>query len=308
MTGLEVTAVEKKGPAGWALQPVSFTVERQQRIAIIGETGSGKSTLLRIIGGWDQASAGEVRFEGEKVPGIDEKLLPGHPGIAYLSQQYSLPQHLRVEQVLEYANVGTPAEGEAIIALCQVTQLLKRKTAQLSGGEQQRVALCRQLLGQPRLLLLGEPFSNLDRSHKDIIKTVLRSTSERLSLTCILISHDPLDVLSWADRLLVLKQGELLQEGSPEAVYRQPINAYVGGLVGRCNLLKASDLVNLAGLFKNGAPATDSMIRPEQLSLHRDRSGVPCTVRAIYFMGSDYEVEVSIKQTRLFVKTTKVNF
>lgn len=308
MKFLEVKGVGKKLQENWVLKDVSFSVERLQRIAIVGETGSGKSTLIRIVGGWDQSSAGEVLFEGLKVPGTDEKLLPGHPSIAYLSQQYGLPQHLRVEQVLEYANAGTEAEGEQVIAICQVAHLLKRKTSQLSGGEQQRVALCRQLLGKPRLLLLDEPFSNLDRGHKEVIKGVLRQIGEQLSITCILISHDPMDVLSWAGSLLVLKDGQLLQQGTPQEIYYQPANEYVAGLLGRYNLVKAKNAQELRGLFRDDMSYKDIVIRPEQLSFSKEGNGISCEVVAIYFMGSHYEVEVAVGVTHLFVKTEEANF
>lgn len=128
------------------LQNVGFRQRRFEKLAVAGETGSGKSTLLKIVAGLTQPGEGEVLFEGQKVRGPEEKLLPGHPGIAYLSQHFELRNSYRVEEELEYASKMPAEQSRHVYEVCRVAHLLKRWTNQLSGGERQRIALARLLV------------------------------------------------------------------------------------------------------------------------------------------------------------------
>lgn len=234
---LRVSHVSLQEKGAFALQPVSFTQRQFQKLAVAGETGAGKSTLLQIIAGLIQPSSGEVQFEGARVKGPTEQLMPGHPGIAYLSQHFELPKFLRVEQVLRYANRFGTLDVPTLFAVCRISHLATRQTNQLSGGEKQRIALARLLLAAPKLLLLDEPFSNLDRVHKAVLKAVIQDIGDQLGITCLLISHDPTDTLSWADEIMVLKAGHLIQQGPPTHIYHQPVDEYTAGLFGDYNLL-----------------------------------------------------------------------
>ena len=179
-------------------------------------------------------SGGDIFANGSRVRRLADVLIPGHPGVAYLTQNSALPQHLRVEQVLRYASQRPAAEAQALYELCRIDHLLLRRTNQLSGGEQQRVALALLLLlAAPRLLLFDEPFSNLDRGHKRIMQQIIAEVGERLGITCLLVSHDAADVLAWADEIMVLHWGRVVQQGSPETIYRQPVSEYVAGLFWR---------------------------------------------------------------------------
>lgn len=215
-----------------ALDHITFTHRKGRRLAIIGETGSGKSNLLKIIGGLAATTEGSVWFEGRRVLGPLERLIPGEPGIAYLSQHFELWHNYHVNEVLSYANDLTPRETAELYRLCHIDHLLQRRTDQLSGGERQRIALARLLVHPPRLLLLDEPFSNLDMIHKRILKKVIADSAARFDITCILVSHDPHDILSWAHELLVLRDARLIQQGSPIEVYTRPIDEYCAALLG----------------------------------------------------------------------------
>lgn len=215
-----------------ALPAVSFTQRKGERIAVAGETGSGKSRLLKTIGGLFAPAQGMVLFEGGRVLGPQERLIAGQPGIGYLSQHFELWHNYYVEEVLSYANDLEPAEAAALYRLCDIDRLLKRRTDQLSGGERQRIALARLLVHPPRLLLLDEPFSNLDMIHKGILRRVIGESAAKFDITCILVSHDPRDVLSWADRLIVLREGRLVQQGTPVEVYSRPVDEYTAALLG----------------------------------------------------------------------------
>lgn len=305
MSLLQVTNISFQEAGNFGLKNISFTQQPFQKLAIAGETGAGKSTLLQIIAGLVQPGSGEVRFEGQRVEGPQEKLVPGHAGIAYLSQQFELPKFLRVEQALQYANTLADGEADDLFALCQIDHLLTRKTNQLSGGERQRIALARLLLSSPKLLLLDEPFSNLDSAHKKTLKSVIAAISEQLAITCILVSHDPPDTLSWADEILVLQAGEIVQRGAPTHIYRQPVSEYVAGLFGNYNVLKGA----IAKLFaeKAGVPLQKGklLVRPENFRLTDAGKGIKGTVRATTFYGSYTELTVAIARTIIVVKTTE---
>jgi iron(III) transport system ATP-binding protein len=303
MTLLKVSGITKKGEDNIVLKDISFSQQKLEKIAIAGETGSGKTTLLKIIAGLILPDAGEVKFQNLKVKGPDEKLVPGHPRIAYLSQHFELPKFLRVEQVLSYANTMAGDKSGMLYEVCRISQLLKRKTDQLSGGEMQRIAIARLLISAPRLLLLDEPFTHLDMVHKHVLKSVIRDISDKLKITCMLISHDPGDTLSWADQILVMKDGVLVQKGSPEEIYKQPVNEYVAGLFGEYNLIKANSKV-FSAFLKSKQKGKHVLIRPESLKIGgKTKNSIRGRVSKVNFFGSHSELEVVVGKDIFIVKT-----
>ncbi|ACU59654.1 ABC transporter ATP-binding protein [Chitinophaga pinensis] len=304
MNLLEVTDVRKQEGEEEVLKGVSFTQKAFQKIAIVGESGSGKSTLLKIVGGLTQSDGGEVRFENVKVKGPLERLLPGQPGIAYLSQHYELRNHYRMEEILAYANMLADEDAERLYKICRISHLMKRKNDQLSGGEKQRVALARLLTTAPRLLILDEPYSNLDPILKNTLKAVIREISEDLNITCLLVSHDPVDTLSWADEVIVMKDGQIVQQGAPEEVYHQPVNEYVAALFGSYNMIpsaQATDFSQVSGVHLNDKSL---FIRPERFRVvEKGQHGLSGKIQDVSFMGSSYEVAVALPAATITVKT-----
>lgn len=304
MSFLEVSNISFEEAGNVVLNQISFTQQKLQKIAIAGETGSGKSTLLQTIAGLIQPHSGKVYFNGKAVTGPHDQLIPGHPGIAYLSQHFELPQFLRVEQILNYANKLSAAAANALYDLCRISHLLKRRTDQLSGGERQRIALARLLLASPKLLLLDEPFSNLDIQHKNTLKAVVQGVGEQLKISLILISHDPQDTLSWADEILVLHQGQIIQKGSPRQIYQNPVNTYTAALFGSYNLLPAETAKALMPLAHIIPDKKSILIRPEDFYLTTaEKKAIPGKVNQVKYYGSYYETEVLIKDTIVTVKT-----
>ena len=301
MSFLEVINIGRRLQDAWIASGISFIQYKLQNIVIAGETGSGKSTLLKIIAGLVQPHEGKVFFEAERVEGPDEKLIPGHPGIAYLSQVFELPKFLRVEQVLAYASKIFDTEAQRLFEICHITHLLKRRTDELSGGEQQRIALARLLVMQPKLLLLDEPFSNLDLIHKSILKRVLQAAQEQLQLSIILTSHDPQDTLPWANTIGVMQEGKMVQWGTPEQIYKQPENEYVAGLFGKYNLLNKPAIK----LLLNEDLQNDKiLVRPEAFSIEPATDNTAnAQITAIRFAGSYYEADVQIAVQSLVVYT-----
>lgn len=291
MSLLNVSAISKQQDGAFILKDISFEQRRFQHIAIAGETGSGKSTLLKVIGGLAQPDSGQVTFEGGRVKGPNEVLIPGHPGVAYLSQYFELRHNYWVEEILSYANKLTDEEAQNIYEICQIDHLFRRRTDQLSGGEKQRIALARLLTTSPRLLLLDEPFSNLDMIHKQQLKSVIHDISDKLEITCMLVSHDPQDILSWADTVFLMKEGQIIQQGAPQQVYNQPVNEYAAGLLGKYNLIAAGNGKNV-------------FIRPEHVAIVPKQAGaLSGKVQSVTFWGSYFDIEIHLsQQDRIIVR------
>ncbi|MBS1563164.1 MAG: ABC transporter ATP-binding protein [Bacteroidetes bacterium] len=287
---LQVSGIYRQEGGKDVLKGIGFAQQKAQKLAIMGESGAGKSTLLKIIAGLAQPSAGEVLFEGRRVPGPNEKLIPGHPGIGYLSQHYELRNNYRVEEILSSADELPTGDAAILFEVCRIDHLLQRRTDQLSGGEKQRIALARLLVGSPRLLLLDEPFSNLDLPHTRLLKSVINDIGERLGITCLLVSHDPHDILSWAEDLLIIKDGTILQQGSPEEIYRRPVNEYTGGLLGDYCLLSPADAAVLTGSDTGGKRL---FVRPDQLLMvPAGEKTIAGRVGRVAFAGTVWEVDI----------------
>lgn len=246
------------------LLPLDLTIEAGERLAIIGETGSGKTTLLKCLSGLLDLNDGQILYQGVRVKGPQEVLLPGHPGISYLSQSVDLRSHYRVEDLLERHSILAPEQDRNLADLCRIGDLLHRMTDQLSGGERQRVALAIELSKHPQLLLLDEPFSNLDIGHRNILLEVLDDLHQHQGLTMVIVSHNPAEILGWADRMLVMQKGECLQIGRSEEIYENPKNEYIARLLGPYNLMKL------------GEGGGSVIVRPERLQIV-DRNSTPLT-------------------------------
>jgi ABC-type sugar transport system ATPase subunit len=305
---LEVKALRKKQGEQWVANGISFTQQPLEKLAIAGETGSGKSTLLKLVAGLAQLDEGEILFEQEPVLGPMEKLLPGYPAIGYLSQHFELRNNYRVEEILDMALQLDSATAQTIFDVCRISHLLKRRTNELSGGEKQRIATARLLISAPRLLLLDEPYSNLDMVHKNILRQVIHDIGDKLQITCILVSHDPVDLLQWADRIMVLRNGQIVQTATPHNIYHKPGDAYTAGLFGRYNTISLSLYEAFNALDEQPFALPTPYLRPEHFKLTTDPSiGLAATVLISRFLGHSYETEVCIERENLLLHTPKLH-
>lgn len=295
---LQVRDLSKKNGERIAVNAVSFEMMRHQKIAIAGETGSGKTTLLKMIGGFIQPDTGEVLFENKRVEGPLERLVPGHESIAYLSQHFELRNNYWVYELLEMANKIPEDEAATLFKVCQIEHLLLRKTNQLSGGEKQRIVLAMQLIKKPKLLLLDEPFSNLDAIHEQTIKEVIHDVSEHFNTSCIMVSHDGKDVLSWADLIIVIKDGSIVQQATPSVIYQQPVNEYCAGLFGAYNVINTE----LRELFTIEQKYQTACIRTESIEI--GSNGILAKIEKVLYYGSYEMLQLSVHNSNLIVRVT----
>lgn len=228
------------------IKNINFEINRGDVVAIIGESGSGKSTLLKTIYGLLKADEGEVFFEEQRVKGPDEQLIPGHKQMKMVTQDFSLNIYAKVYDNIasQLSNTDLKTKNEKTIEIMEhlrISQLQNKKIIELSGGEQQRVAIARAMVADTQVLLLDEPFSQVDALLKNQLRADIKRVASETGVTVILVSHDPADGLFLADQLLILKNGELLQTGKPVDVYHHPKNIYTAQILGNAVVLSKAE-------------------------------------------------------------------
>jgi iron(III) transport system ATP-binding protein len=224
-----------------------------------------------------------------------EQLIPGHPKIAFLSQHFELRNNYRVEELLDMARKIPAARANHIYQICRIEHLLTRKTNQISGGEKQRIVLAQLLTTEPSLLLLDEPFSNLDKIHKQIMQDVIADIATHFDTTCVLVSHDAADLLPWANRMLLIKEGAVIRDDAPAAIFYAPQNEYEARLLGTCNCIPVSMFPRIQQLITDANTDQQIYIRPSQLLLEKPTgNGLQGIVTGVLFMGSHYMVQLQI--------------
>lgn len=272
-------------------------------MALVGASGSGKSTLLNLLAGLMDPDEGEVRLNDVHVATPGEKLVPGHPDIRLVHQEYQLMPNITVRQNIAYAvryyqkDYQTYRVNE-LLRLCRLEAVADRIPRQISGGEKQRTAIARAIAepsadGRAVILLLDEPFSHLDlpnRTHiRDLLLDLVREAEpgEPASFACLFVTHDATDALALSDEVGVMQDGELIQLGTPQTVYRQPETAYVAQMTGPANIM-AGGLLPTLHLSATADPDQLVCIRPEAIRV--SPSGIPVVIRAVLFRGGYTEL------------------
>ena len=225
-----------------ALAGVSFEVARGERVALLGPSGCGKSTLLRTIAGFERPERGSVVLDGRVLADAERHVPPHQRATGMVFQDYALFPHLSVAENVAFGLSGVARAERArrateLIELVGLDGLQRRKPGELSGGQQQRVALARALAPEPRLLLLDEPFSSLDSGLRAATRRHTEQVLSRSQVTAVLVTHDQAEAMAFAERLLVLRDGQVEQAGAPHELYRRPRNAFVANFVGVANVL-----------------------------------------------------------------------
>jgi ABC-type sugar transport system ATPase subunit len=297
-TLIQLNQVSKSYPnnPNGGVRGINLRIQQGEFVAILGESGSGKSTLLKLIYGLLSPTEGKVLFQGQEILGPEEKLIPGHKQMKMIAQNFDLNTYAKVYDNIASMLSNTDLEGKklntlAIMQALRIDHLAERRAVELSGGEQQRVAIARALITKPQVLLLDEPFSQVDVLMRKQLRADLKRLSKELRTTMILVSHDPLDGLSLADTLLVLKQGELLQKGTPTELIDKPANAYVAKLLGAANVVSA-ELAN--SYFGFQLAATEQLVvYPYECKLVE--KGIKASITQIHYQLAHNELELNVE-------------
>jgi multiple sugar transport system ATP-binding protein len=235
MADLELRGIEKRYGAFHALKNLTLSVAAGEFVVLVGPSGCGKSTLLRTIAGLETIDAGEIRIGGREVTGLE----PGDRGVAMVFQSYALYPHMTVAENMGFALrvAGRPrAEIETAVAKAaetlRIAEHLQKRPKQLSGGQRQRVAIGRAITRNPGVFLFDEPLSNLDAALRTQMRVELGRLHAELGATMVYVTHDQVEAMTMADRIVVLREGRIEQVGSPLELYNRPVTRFVAGFLG----------------------------------------------------------------------------
>ncbi len=283
MALIEFAGVAKQypGSAHAAVEHLDLSIEAGEFLTLLGPSGSGKTTTLMLLAGFEQPTRGSIRLDGKPI----ESLPPHQRNMGVVFQSYSLFPHMTVAQnvafPLSVRKVGKEEQDRRVasaLVKVRLAEFAARKPAQLSGGQQQRVALARALVFEPRLVLMDEPLSALDKKLREEMQLEIRRLHRELGVTMVFVTHDQSEAMTLSDRVALFNQGRVEQLGTPKALYDAPANPFVAGFIGDNNLLQGAregaDAVRLEGgpLLRGraGPPAghvATLCVRPEALRL-----------------------------------------
>jgi len=272
------------------LSNINFSLEKGKSHAIIGESGCGKSTLLKLIYGLFDLNDGQIFWNDIEVLGPKYNLIPGMDFMKYLAQDFDLMPFITVaENVGKYlSNIDSEKKWNRVKELLEIVEMedfFDIKAKNLSGGQMQRVAIARVLALEPEVLLLDEPFSHIDNFRKNSLRRKLFAYLKEKQITCIVATHDSTDVLSFTDEVLVMKNGEIIESGTPKAIFENPKSKYIASLFGDVNE------INIDGITK--------FIYPHQINVVKNLD-IKVEVLNSYFRGSHYLIEAKLDNNVLF--------
>lgn len=300
-----------------AVRGVSFDVAAQEFIAILGPSGCGKSTLLRLVAGLEEPDAGHLYLRDQEISGPRKLVPPENRRFGMVFQDFALFPHMSVAANIAYGVMGSRSEKQArvqeLLELVGLPHLADKMPHMISGGEQQRIAVARALAPRPQLILMDEPFSNLDYQLRVQLRRDIRRILKQEGVAALLVTHDQTEAITFSDRVFLMYAGELVQTGVPEAVYRHPTNLWAARFVGEANFLEVTHAsgtpeTSLGPLAATGlsAAAKRLMVRPEEIRLEVPAvEEVRAFVREVEFTGPVKVVEIEMRDgQRLSVHTS----
>ena len=272
------------------IKELSAVVHQGQNVSVIGESGCGKSTLLKLIYGLYDLDSGSISYNGNPILGPKYNLIPGEDYIKYLAQDFDLMPYITVEEnVGKYlSNVYRDKKKvrvQELLEMVEMTDYAKIKAKYLSGGQQQRVALARVLALEPEILLLDEPFSQIDSFRKNALRRNVFQYLKEKKISCIIATHDSTDALSFSDQTIVMQGGKIIANDSPQNLYNKPASKYIASLFGEVNELELDGKIHL--------------VYPHQLKLDA-KGSLKGIVKQSYFKGSHYLIAIALGSQTVF--------
>ncbi len=314
MAGIRVENIVKRWGTFYALNGVSFETGADEFVALLGPSGCGKSTMLRLIAGLETATSGSIHIGGRDVTNLP----PSKRNLSMVFQSYALFPHLSVAKNILFGlsvRKVAPAEQEArlkrVVDLLGLSQLLDRKPSQLSGGQQQRVALGRALIAETPVCLLDEPLSNLDAQLRAEMRNEIRALQQRLGIAMIFVTHDQIEAMSMADRIILVNRGKMEQCGESVELYERPASTFAARFIGTppMNILDLEPRAGGLGIAGDESPllpghaGNDLLlgVRPEHIRFAA--SGHRAEVTGKEYFGADTITACAVGTQRLFVRT-----
>ena len=292
VANLALQSITKNFDSTRVIHGIDLRVEHGEFVVFVGPSGCGKSTLLRMIAGLDEPTGGDILIDGQRVNHIGA----ADRGCAMVFQSYALYPHMTV-----YANMAFGLENakvpraeierkvEEAASLLRLSTMLERRPTQLSGGQRQRVAIGRAIVRNPKIFLFDEPLSNLDAELRVSMRSELRDLHRRLGATMIYVTHDQVEAMTMADKIVVLRAGKVEQIGTPRELYQTPRNVFVAGFIGspRMNFIPQSALVQCPSMASELPEGTHKVgVRPEHWILCEPSNGLQMTVQTTEYLGA----------------------
>jgi putative spermidine/putrescine transport system ATP-binding protein len=279
---LKIIDMSMKYKTGDGVEHIDFTVYSNELVTIVGPSGCGKTTILRTIGGFLDVTAGDILIDGKSIINLPPEKRP----TAMVFQSYNLWPHMTIYENLEYGlklrKIPKPEIEKAIkdiLLLMKLPGCEKKYPAQMSGGQQQRIAIARSLLIKPSVLLLDEPFSALDAKIRSQMREELKKIQSELGITIVFVTHDQEEAMALSHRIIVMNKGKFEQVGTPKEIYDNPASRYVASFIGEMNFLSRD--------------GKTTAIRPEDVVLSTDDTGdIKGCIRTIMVLGHFTEVNV----------------
>lgn len=287
-----------------AIEGFTLEIDEGSLVALVGPSGCGKTTALRAIAGFEQPTAGTITIRGEVVSGRHAMVAPEHRNVGMVFQEYALFPHISVAENVGYGVRGSDRvrRVEEVLQLVGLDAHGDRFPHELSGGEQQRVALARALAPEPEVVLLDEPFSNLDAPQRERMRRELRKILKTARVTAIFVTHDQAEALAIADVIAVMREGHIRQVGAPDDVYAAPVSPWVAKFLGDAVLFDGTVSGGSVSTVLGSVPTTlpdgvqaRVMIRPEWIMPTTTDNGTGLVVDREFY-GHDQRVEIELDQ------------
>lgn len=295
---LQLKSVHFSYAKRFQLQDISLELKVGKILGIIGESGCGKTTLLKLIFGKLDPEKGELYWDDDKILGPSHQLIAGKEDFKYVTQDSELMPYISVlDNIIKPLSRQHLQENikraRELLKVVNLEHLENTEVKNLSGGQQQRVALAKALAKTPKLLLLDEPFSHIDRFFKNELRRKLFKFIKDENITCVLATHDKDDILPYADKMLVLKEGKIMDINTPKALYKMPNHPYIAGLFGDYNV------INTQEIWSSEKQSKTLIVYPDEILLEEsNQAGVEVIDQ--YFMGHFYKIVLRWKEKTIF--------
>ena len=312
---LECVGITKTFDDTQVLHEINLQVGNGQFVTLLGPSGCGKTTTLRIIAGFEQIDSGVIRLKNQIIDDSKQHIPPEKRNIGMVFQDYALFPHLNVEQNIAFGLKGSKQDKQKrvqeLLELVGLGEFVERMPYELSGGQQQRVALARALAPEPQMILLDEPFSNLDTALRAQVRSEVYSILKKAETTTIFVTHDQQEALSLSDKIAVIFDGRVAQMDTPYQIYNRPTSLEVANFIGDANILPAMAEDNIADTIlgklvlaqpRNGN--VNLLIRPEDVRIVTDEAGVGAQVFWREYYGHTQQLGLQLEDgTKLTART-----